>query len=365
MRRPQKTGQRGKGMTLNKRLHIGLSALICAAAFAGTAGAAPPNRAKPDQASQARQAYYSGDTKKALKLAAPKSGDRWIAGLAAYRLKAFDQAKGFFSAIAKDDTTDEWLRSAAAFWAGRAATALGDAATAADFIQLAANHPTTFYGKIAQQKSRAADPIAALISRPVMKASVDLPMPDLLPKAGFTLDKALVYAIVRQESRFNPAAISSAGAVGLMQLMPEAAARAAGDDKLKTDMSPLFEPGFNLRVGQDYVTWLMERGVGYDLLRTVAAYNGGPGTLTKTALMLGDDADDPLMLIESLPAQETRNYVEKVMANYWGYKEQWGETSATLDAVASGARFIDARMDLKPDQPTIQITTDPLEIGLQ
>lgn len=87
-------------------------------------------------------------------------------------------------------------------------------------------------------------------------AEPDYPTPVLEPKSGFTIDRALVYAIVRQESRFNPQAVSPAGAVGLMQVMPEAAARAAGDDKLKADMSPMFDPAFNLRVGQDYVTGL-------------------------------------------------------------------------------------------------------------
>ncbi len=180
---------------------------------------------------------------------------------------------------------------------------------------------------------------------PVRTASpADYPTPPLAPKWGFTLDRALVYAIVRQESRFNPLAISRAGAVGLMQLMPEAAARAAGDDKLRSDMKPLFDPAFNLRVGQDYLTWLMERGVGYDLLRTVAAYNGGPGMLQKTVRLVGGEVDS-LLLIECLPAVETRNYVEKVLAGYWTYRRKFGQESNTLDALAGGAKFIDARLD--------------------
>ncbi len=188
-------------------------------------------------------------------------------------------------------------------------------------------------------------PVRRAPTAPVRTAApADYPTPPLEPKWGFTLDKALVYAIVRQESRFNPLAVSRAGAVGLMQLMPEAAARAAGDDKLKSDMRPLYDPAFNLRVGQDYLTWLMERGVGYDLLRTVAAYNGGPGMLQKTAQMVGGEADS-LLIIECLPRLETRNYVEKVMAGYWTYRRKFGQDSKTLDALAGGARFIDARLD--------------------
>ncbi|HEY3696361.1 lytic transglycosylase domain-containing protein [Phenylobacterium sp.] len=192
----------------------------------------------------------------------------------------------------------------------------------------------------------ALNPQAARGAPPVTRtaSAADYPTPPLEPRSGFTLDKALVYAIVRQESRFNPLALSRAGAVGLMQLMPEAAARAAGDDKLKADMKPLLDPAFNLRVGQDYVTWLMERGVGYDILRAVAAYNGGPGMLQKTAQQLGGDPDS-LLVIECLPALETRNYVEKVMAAYWTYRNMFGQQNKTLDALAGGAKFIDARLD--------------------
>jgi soluble lytic murein transglycosylase-like protein len=175
----------------------------------------------------------------------------------------------------------------------------------------------------------------------------DYPTPLLAPKDGFTIDKALVYAIVRQESRFNPLAVSGRGAVGLMQLTPEAAARAAGDDKLKSDRRPLFDPGFNLRVGQDYLTWLMDRGVGYDLLRVVAAYNGGAGMVQRTAQMLGPQAAaDPLLLLETLPPRETRNYVQRVLAGYWTYKTMFGEETPSLDALAGGAQTVDARLDL-------------------
>ncbi|RAK52311.1 lytic transglycosylase domain-containing protein [Phenylobacterium deserti] len=391
------------------------------------AKAAPASAAKAsDRGRQAREAYYSGDAKKALQLAS-SSGERWIAGLAAYRLKSYDKALDFFGQISRDGDQDDWMRSAGAYWAARAATALGDSSRATLELKVAAKAADTFYGMIAARQLQLQGPtlasatageaklfkaaysapsdetsrfikseprahraaalaqlgrlqdagqeiragmalartdaersrweaFAGEIGAPLSdgptavrrrSSSEDYPIPALEPKSGFTLDKALVYAIVRQESRFNPMAVSPVGAVGLMQLMPEAAARAAGDDKLKADMSPLFDPAFNLRVGQDYVTWLMERGVGYDLLRTVAAYNGGPGTIQKTAQMLGSDGNDTLLLIESLPSLETRNYVEKVVAAYWTYKKMFGDETRTLDALAGGAGVIDARLDLK------------------
>ena len=114
-----------------------------------------------------------------------------------------------------------------------------------------------------------------------------------------------------------------------MQVMPAAAAAAAGDDKLKTDMSPLFDPAFNLRVGQDYFTWLLEKGVGHDLVRAVAAYNGGPASVARTAQMLGEEADS-LLLMECLPAQETRAYVQHVLAGYWTYRRMWGQALAQV-----------------------------------
>ncbi|MDX9997096.1 MAG: lytic transglycosylase domain-containing protein [Phenylobacterium sp.] len=390
--------------------------------------------ANPDRAAAARQAFYSGDPRRALTLA-QASGERWIAGLSAYRLKNYSLAETYFEKVARDESEDAWLRAAAGYWAARSATESGDAERAESYLRLAARHPHTFYGMIAERQtglqtaareqelsqapraatgdfvlasytggsdltafvksnprahravalsqvgrtteaglelraglalakgkaerdqwgvllialnapltSQADAPAPAGTMRPIYSQPIDYPTPVLEPKWGFTIDKALVYAIAYQESRFNPMAVSPAGAIGLMQLMPEAAARAAGDDKLKADMSPLFDPAFNLRVGQDYFTWLLERGVGYDLLRAVAAYNGGPGTLQKTAQMLGDEADS-LLIIECLPSLETRNYVEKVVAAYWTYKKKFGEHPNTLDALAKGARFVDARLD--------------------
>ncbi|MCR5875981.1 lytic transglycosylase domain-containing protein [Phenylobacterium sp. J426] len=191
----------------------------------------------------------------------------------------------------------------------------------------------------------------------------DYQLPSLEPKSGFTVDKALVYAIVRQESRFNPAAISPVGAIGLMQVMPATAALATGDDKLRTNYKLLLDPATNLDVGQAYIGWLTDRGVGFDLLRVVAAYNGGPGAVLKTIRHVGED--DPLMLIESLPALETRDYVEKVVAGYWAYKRMFGEDTRSLDALVTGARTVDLRLDLpNPAGPQPQLTAQSLQVGV-
>jgi soluble lytic murein transglycosylase-like protein len=183
--------------------------------------------------------------------------------------------------------------------------------------------------------------VAAVASTGVNVA--DYPMPELFPTGGFTLDRALVYAITRQESRFNPYAVSHAGAMGLMQVVPAAAARAAGDDQLLVNPLPLLDASTNLRVGQDHFTWLMEKLVGYHLLPAIASYNCGPGPVMKLQKTIG--ADDDLMLIESLPAPETRDYVEHVAAAYWTYRRLFGSDSGTLDALASGTSAVDLRLD--------------------
>ena len=193
------------------------------------------------------------------------------------------------------------------------------------------------------------------------------PTPALAPAGGFTVDKSLVYAIVWQESRFNSLAVSPVGAVGLMQLMPPSAANMAGDDTLKSDPITLFDTGKNLALGQAYITWLSENSAEHDILRTIAAYNGGPATLVRTETLLGQDADS-FLVIESLPYAETRAYVRKVMAAYWTYRRQFGGSTRTLDAAASDLPMIDIRLDgsspTQNAQPLAAPARQPLEVLL-
>ena len=79
------------------------------------------------------------------------------------------------------------------------------------------------------------------------------------------------------------------------------------------------------------------------MFATVAA---SPAAAAAAAGRVGDDADS-LLVIESLPARETRNYVEKVVAGYWTYRKLFGQDSPTLDALATGAKRVDLRMDAK------------------
>jgi soluble lytic murein transglycosylase-like protein len=167
------------------------------------------------------------------------------------------------------------------------------------------------------------------------------PLPSWQPRQGYTVDRALLYAIMRQESGFNPGAASQAGAVGLMQLMPDTAKLVTGEANPN-----LRDPVVSIGIGQQYIASLLRSDlVGGDLFSLAAAYNAGPGNLQKWKSQIR--TDDPLMFIESLPSRETRLFIERIMASYWIYQNRLGQESATLDAVASGASPIYDRQDGK------------------
>lgn len=164
------------------------------------------------------------------------------------------------------------------------------------------------------------------------------PVMSVKPSDGWKVDPALVHAIVRQESKFEMRVTSTADARGLMQLMPATAAGTMKDTTLDNPgaKAKLFDPSFNLSVGQKYVqkmySFVEPDG---DLFKLVVAYNGGPGNLQKWLAEV-QHKGDPLLFIESIPSRETRGYVERVCANYWIYQDRLGEPKTTLDQVARG-----------------------------
>jgi hypothetical protein len=100
---------------------------------------------------QAREAFYSGDARTAHALAVA-CGERWVAGLAAFRLGDYDDALRRFESLARDPNEGAWIRSGAAYWASRAAIAGGSPELAPDLLRLAARTPHTFYGLIAERQ---------------------------------------------------------------------------------------------------------------------------------------------------------------------------------------------------------------------
>ncbi len=177
------------------------------------------------------------------------------------------------------------------------------------------------------------------------------PMPDLAPEGGFVIERALVYALARKETDFNPNARSSVGAYGLMQVMPTTAAEMTGDRTFVSDPTKLLVPAVNMRLGQAYINKMLALPAFQgDLLRAVASYNAGPGPMLSAVRKLGADAD-PLLLIETIDVPQARDYVEKVMASYWIYQRLFGGPLKTLDAVASGARAVPMALDYVAPPP--------------
>jgi len=163
------------------------------------------------------------------------------------------------------------------------------------------------------------------------------PIPPWQPRSGFTVDRALVYALIRQESGFNPTAKSPDGAQGLMQLLPSTASFIARDRRLRNRKSrQLYDPATNLDLGQRYIAHLLENPVVQgDLFRLTTAYNGGPGNLNKWQRRM-DFQGDPLLFIESLPSRETRLFIERVLTNFWIYRMRLGQRVPSLDEIAAG-----------------------------
>ena len=164
------------------------------------------------------------------------------------------------------------------------------------------------------------------------------PIPPWQPSQGFTIDPALIYAFMRQESRFDPHAVSPAGARGLMQILPKTAAYLHG---APVPNARLHDPVFNITLGQRYLSQLLESDtVEGDLIRLAASYNAGPQTVLRWKQRRDqrerDIRDDALLAIETLPSPETRHFITRVLYSYWMYSERLGQPAPSLDAVAEG-----------------------------
>ncbi len=141
--------------------------------------------------------------------------------------------------------------------------------------------------------------------------------PDLVrAHAGATgVEPELVWAIMRQESAFYPLAVSTSNAQGLMQVIPSTWDWLA--ELQREDPADSFDVSANIRYGAFYLNWLLNYLDG-DLELAVASYNRGQGYISR--LFAGDEvAGDKSELYRQIDAQETRNYLERVMVNYHIY----------------------------------------------
>ncbi len=162
------------------------------------------------------------------------------------------------------------------------------------------------------------------------------PTTSFAPEGGFRMDRAVVLAIVRQESRFVPVARSHSNARGLMQLLPSTAEDMEDGVRFRRNPQRLNDPALNLRLGQEYVAWLNETfDKGGDLARIFAAYNGGPGWLSRW-LAATPPSNDPLMLLETMPRYETRDYVERVLSHMALCRKRFQQIPFEIASLASG-----------------------------
>jgi soluble lytic murein transglycosylase len=170
------------------------------------------------------------------------------------------------------------------------------------------------------------------------------PLVRLRPASGFLVDPPLVYALVRHESNFRAAAVSSNGARGLMQIMPRTAHAVAGSQARR-----LQEPEVNLDIGQQYLLTLAnDDAIDGNLIRLLAGYGQGQGGLRKWVDAVRDDGD-PLMFIEAIPNRHTRAFIEDALVYSWHYAAELGLPASSLDALASGRypRLVRAGEDAK------------------
>ncbi|MGL3606562.1 transglycosylase SLT domain-containing protein [Rhizobium sp. G187] len=185
------------------------------------------------------------------------------------------------------------------------------------------------------EKSEGGHHLALQIGKTAYGRGIDVPalafpvgvIPDAADIAGS--GKALAYAIARQESSFNPGAVSPANAQGLLQLMPGTARGVAkrhgiayAPEKLTRDA------GFNATLGAHYLGEQID-AFGGSYILTFIAYNAGPRKVPEWIGRYGDPRgkaiDEVVDWIERIPFPETRNYVQRVMENYQVYKTRLGQ----------------------------------------
>lgn len=165
--------------------------------------------------------------------------------------------------------------------------------------------------------------------------SAQYPLPDWEPMGGWSIDRALLLAITKQESNFRVSAKSGAGANGLMQLMPSTAKRVARANKVDITQMDMSNPEHNMFLGQQYIVDLLAHpSVENSIIKMLAAYNAGMGTMVKFEKSFY--TYDPLLYIESFPAYETRSYIKRVMSNLWLYRARLGQPLTSMEELAEG-----------------------------
>ncbi|MEA3057655.1 MAG: hypothetical protein QOF34_470 [Sphingomonadales bacterium] len=159
------------------------------------------------------------------------------------------------------------------------------------------------------------------------------PNPKWSPLNGWRVDPALAFGHIVQESAFRRTAVSTAGAVGLMQVLPVTAQMVSRNRGVPYTRGAMTDPKYNLEYGQSFIEMMRrDPGTAGQLPRVIASYNAGPLPVARWAAI--NDRGDPLLWIESIPYWETRYYVPAVLRNMWVYQGLNDEETVTLRAMA-------------------------------
>lgn len=377
-------------------------------------GASRPDLLWAELYRAARELLSRGDISAAYRLAAAhgtETGDAFVEGeffagwIALRYLEEPDMAAQHFLNL-YTGAKSVISKARGAYWAGRAAEAKGDLATATDWYRNAAKNLTVFYGQLAASrlpdpihlvmdsgirpsaaekaafeklelvrvtrqlaaigenerirpfivnltnkatkptdyallaglaKSLKRDDLAIHVAKEARQSGVELTeflFPTLRVPEGGDPEPALTLAIIKQESAFDQRAKSSAGALGLMQLMPSTArplAKKLGIKKLD-EKKLVSDPNFNMRLGRLYLDQMIDR-FGGSYIMAIAAYNAGPSRVRDWSNLYGDPRSaetDAIDWIENIPFNETRNYVMRVMENLQIYRSILAEDGVRI-----------------------------------
>ncbi len=152
----------------------------------------------------------------------------------------------------------------------------------------------------------------------------------------YSMDEAWVYGLIRQESRFMQEIKSRVGAMGLMQLMPATATWAAKQAAIPDfTLARTVDVDVNLKLGIFYLRHVLD-DLGHPILAT-AAYNAGPGRARRWR---GETPMEGAIYAESIPFNETRDYVKKVFANQWFYANRLAQNNSGVAAALSLKKMV-------------------------
>ncbi|MBG0809263.1 lytic transglycosylase domain-containing protein [Methylosinus sp. H3A] len=282
---------------------------------------------------RAREAAGAAEAARASYENAALQSTTFYGQLARARLGAFDSPLRPTPEPARGDARDESVRAVELYFAAGEKELAG---------QLAADAARTLVGEA--QLSALAE-----VAQRRREAKISLTLGKLASYRGIAIDdaafpsfgipsfaalprsasRAIVYAIARQESAFDPKAVSSAGAMGLMQMIASTARHTAQQTGVVGfDLKRMLdEPAFNARLGAAHLGMLLDEHKGSYIL-AFAAYNAGGKRVKEWIDAYGDPRKtetDPIDWVERIPISETRNYVQRVIENLTVYRARFGD----------------------------------------